>query len=122
MSLLTDLESLGLTLEDDAKALGALLLGAITSAGKAAEADVVAAIPGATAALKDYASQVVGSIAADPAFKLAVGSWKLGAACSRVIQLVVGDFPLLAAVGGPALQGVVETACQAAFAAMMIAL
>ena len=122
MSLLTDLESLGLTLEDDAKALGALLLGAITAAGKAAEADVVAAIPGATSALKDYASQEVGSIAADPAFKLAIGSWKLGTACSRVIQLVVGDFPMLAAVGGPALQGVVETAVQAAFAAMMIAL
>ena len=122
MSLLTDLESLGITLEDDAKALGALLLGAITAAGKAAEADLVATIPGATAAMKQYAEDVVGSIAKDSMFKQAIGSWKFGTACARVVALVVGDFPLLASLAAPLLQAAVETACQAAFAAMMIAL
>ena len=122
MSLLTDLESLGLTLEDDAKALGALLLGAITAAGKAAEADVIAAIPGATSALKQYAEQVVGRIADDAMFKQAIGSWKFGTACARVASLVVADFPLLEAIAVPLLQAAVETAVQGAAAAFMIAL
>ena len=122
MSLLTDLEAMGLTLEDDAKALGALLLGAITAAGKAAEADVIAAIPGATSALKQYAEQVVGSIADDAMFKQAIGSWKFGTACARVASLVVADFPLLEAIAVPLLQAAVETAVQGAAAAFMIAL
>ena len=126
MSLLTDVEtklaSLGLTLEDDGKALGALLLGAITAAGKAGEVDLIAAIPGASAAMKQYAKEVVGSIAKDAMFKQAVGSWKFGTACARVASLVVADFPLLAAIAAPLLQVAVETAVQGAAAAFMIAL
>jgi len=67
-------------------------------------------------ALKDMAVQIVTSIEKDPNFKNAVGSWKLGVACSMVVQQVgkglLANVPKLA-------QDTVETLVQTAFASMV---
>jgi hypothetical protein len=67
-------------------------------------------------ALKDMAVQIVNSVERDPNFKNAVGSWKLGVACSMLVQQVgkgvLANVPKLA-------QDTVETLVQTAFASMI---
>lgn len=122
MSLLDELKALGLQIEGELEQLGALVWGAIKSAGLHGEQVVVAAIPGLVGAIRDYAVQEVNSIAKDPAFGNAVGTWKFGTAAARVWSLVKVDFPAAEKLGGALLQGAIETAIQAAFAAMIVGL
>lgn len=126
MSFLTDLKdklaAAGLAIETEVETLAALIWGAAVKAENVAEADLLAAIPGAAATLKDLASQVVQSIEADPAFKTAVGDWKFGSAASRVWQLLVAEFPAAETIGAALLKGAVETAVQAAWAVLAASL
>lgn len=126
MSLIQDFENGAAHIAKDVlavdKAAAAFVYGAVKKAGLAGEEAVLAQIPGLVAKAKGYASQEVGSIAQDPAFKNAVGHWQFGVACARVMALLQSEFPVVEKVGGKALQGLIETAVQAAFMGLVTGL
>jgi hypothetical protein len=121
MGLLVDFENEAKEIFDaidtELKPLGAMLFGALKSAG----ADLVAEIPALSSKLKNYAEIVVKELATDPQLADALGSWKFGAAAARVWALVKAEVPGLEKLGASVLTGTIETAVQAAFVAMVVA-
>ena len=122
MSLISELEAAGVVVEDDLKAVGALILKALKVAGKDAEQAFLASIPGAAAALAQYAKEEVAALEANPAFKNALGGWKFGTAAALVLQALERDFPQFEALGKGLLTAAIETAVQAALAALVAGL
>lgn len=122
MNLLDELKAVGIEIETGIEAIAALVWRAIKSAGAQGEQAMIDLTPSLAAAIKDYAAQEVQSIAKDPAFDLAVGSWKFGTAAARVWTLVKADYPAAMQLGAPLLQAAIETAVQAAAAAFLASL
>jgi hypothetical protein len=121
MGLLTDFENDAKEIFDglgaDLKPLGAILFGAFKSAG----AGLIARIPDLAMKLNSYAGLVVKELANDPQVADAVGSWKFGTAAARIWALLKSEAPEVEKLGASVLAGAIETAVQAAFAAMVIA-
>lgn len=117
-ALLAKLKALGVEVEQEAVSIAAIVWAKAVQIGTDLEDAFVAELPAIEAKLKDYALQVVASIAADPAFKTAAGDWSFGTAAARVWQLVVSDFPAAEQLGVSLFKGAVETAVQGAFAAV----
>jgi hypothetical protein len=110
------------TIEADGKQLGLLVWGEIKRVVGAVEQSVLAGIPGLVQKLQGYAAIVVQEIATDTQFVDAMGHWKFGLAAARVWALIKADFPPLEKIGASALQAAIETAIQAAFAALVTGL
>jgi hypothetical protein len=116
MSLLSDLEAEVGTINSEIAGVAALIWGdvknAIAAGEQVAVADVKAALPAFVAAVKDYASQVVASVQADPAFAGAIGSWKFGAVCNMVFQAIKSGLPGFEKVAVSLGQATIETVVQ----------
>ena len=102
------------------KALAAMIYNDIKAGVGAAEAHVIQAMPSIVTQLKAYALQCVTALEANPAFKNALGSWKFGVAAWQVMQAVeTGMVPGVGGLVKSLAAATVETAVQAAFAAMV---
>jgi hypothetical protein len=104
------------TIDADAKALASIIFGGVKAAG----AEIVAAIPSLTSKLSAYAKVVVEELEKDLQLRDAAGHWKAGVAAARVWALLKHEFPAIEKVGAAALPPAIETAVQAAFAAMRV--
>jgi hypothetical protein len=124
VGLLADFENEAKAIFDEVdaevKSLGALIYEAIQQTTSMLEREALDAIPQMAAKLKIYAGIMVKQIANDPQLLDAAGHWKFGTAAARVWALLKADFPHVEQIGAAALNAAIETAVQAAFAAMVL--
>jgi hypothetical protein len=116
MTLLTMLEREVGIIESDIKGIAALIWRDLKAAASEVETivveDVKAALPAFTAAVKDYALQIVNELEQDPIFSGARGSWKFGIASARLWAAVKAGIPGFEHLAVSFGQATVETIVQ----------
>lgn len=116
MTLLNILEQEVGVIEDDIKGIAALIWRDVKAAASEVETiaidDVKAALPAFTAAVRDYALQIVNELEQDPIFAGAIGSWKFGMAAARLWAAVKAGIPGFEHLAVSFGQSTVETIVQ----------
>lgn len=123
-STLTDeVKSAWSALSAEEKILAAMIWNDLKAGESAAQSVIVSAMPNIVSQVKAYALECVQALENNPAFKNALGSWKFGVAAYQVLSAIeTGMLPGLGATVKTLASATIETAVQAAFAAMVTGL